>query len=148
MQHRGGVEVLDVEWRSNPCLGCFTLRKISGTNSTEGWLEPTSGRLGNREEQASCSHHISKDELPICIESLHRLCYPGTYWRKPGSKLPKKYVISPDNFLIILRAPWRIVSWIFSRRFCLLHPWQDVLQCMKNQLGIDIWWCKFTAEFI
>ena len=136
MQHRRGVEVLDGEWYSNSCPCRFTPRKISGAYCTESWLEHKAGRVRNREEKSSCSHYTPKADLPTCIESLHRLRYPGTY---PAPVSPRKCGNSPDKFLIFLRLPIRIVSWKFSTDFCPSHHEQNVVQCVKNQVGIDTW---------
>jgi hypothetical protein len=105
MQHRGGVEVLDGEWCSNPCPGRFTPKKIPGINCTEIWLEPKASQVGNREEKISCSRYTLKADFPTCIESLHRLRYPGIYWGIPGSNFAQKIWYLASQVPIFLRLP-------------------------------------------
>ena len=64
-----------------------------------------------RRENLMLPLYIESD-LPTCIKLLHQLCYPGTYWGIPRSNFAQEmWCISPDNFLMFLRLPIRIVSW-------------------------------------
>ena len=118
MQHRGGVEVLEGEWCSNPCLGRCTSRKIPGTNCTEGWLEPKAGREGKREEKTSCSSVYRQPTFQPLSSRYFYYSIPAPNGENPALISPKKCGISPDKFSIILRQPRRNVSWKFSKGFC------------------------------